>query len=121
VGVEDVGEEVHLQRVAAVVDAAESEIRPGLDIERTDACIDDALRAGNAALVRQAPVAAELLINTRIEFRLVGAAIREGRAERTGPIHRVKGAADRERWISWIGDQRNPAGRSRKRRGVEPA
>jgi hypothetical protein len=57
---------------------------PGSDVERADAGVDDAARAGDAALIRDA-AAVDLLVDARVELRLARALVLERRAERAGP------------------------------------
>src|SRR5439155_4364096 len=75
-----------------------------------------ALRAGDAAFIRKPPLPAELPIDARVELRLVGAAIGERGAERPGAVSRIRRAADLQRRVAGIRDERNGSGGTRKRR-----
>src|SRR5688572_17836310 len=112
------GEEIQLESTVVVADPSVAVMRSLLDVERADAGVNDAARSGDAAGVRHAaPV--ELLVDTRIESRLAGTAVREGGAERALAIGRVRGATDRCRRDARIGDDRNDAARTRKGLGHE--
>src|SRR5207247_4904834 len=95
-----------------VADPSIALVRALLDVEGADARVNDAVRSGDAAAVRHAAVG-ELLIDSRVEFRLAGAGVLEGRADGAVAIVGIRRAADLCRRIARIGDEWHRAARPR--------
>ena len=88
--VEDVREEVGLERALAEIDLAVAEHGAAVDVERPDPAVQDAVGPGDAALEHQALAVLEVTVHPQIELRLRGPGVRE-RADTSCPCRSAAG------------------------------
>ncbi len=100
--VQEVREELRAQRAARVGDLTVTQVRARLHIERADATVHEAFRAGHATRVANGGVG-QLLIDAHVELRLAGAAVGEAEPETgRGRIERIERATcslTRRPWV----------------------
>ena len=119
-GGDEVAEDIELHRLARVVHLRVAHVRSGLDRERAETAVDDALRACDATGIRHATLV-ELLIDTRVELRLAGADVGERGARRARAVNRISAAADGLARNARIRHDRDGAGWPGQGIGVEVA